>query len=172
MAKRKKTPDGYVQTTVPLIKDDGTVARKNIKAKTVKELNQLREHYAAMYKQREEEMRAQGGLSAAMRFSELTELFFANYTAHLTENVRYTYRKKCEKAIIPVIGEERIIDIVPYHMSAIVTPLVEKELARSTIKDYVLIARKIMDVALEMRIISENPFAKYTVPQGIEKVEK
>lgn len=160
MARMTKRKDGRYQKSITIgRRPDGTYIRKSVYGKTQKELEL---HVAEMLQEIESGIFVQ---DAGARFNDVVKLWAAQY--YPPEKKRWYdgqvgYMKK---HLQPVLGGVKLKDIRKHHLQTIINNMAEKDYSTSTMKKVKQIGVAIMQVAIENKIIRDNPFITVTVPR-------
>jgi len=96
-------------------------------------------------------------------FKDMAEIWIEHYRKNLAGSWAIKQRCIVENKLIPVIGFKKIKDITKFDLQSIINDMKEKGASTSTMKQLKLIASQVFEVALDKRIVLENPFRKVFV---------
>lgn len=162
--KYKSRKDKRIGTTVKALRDDRSEYRKFIGAHSQRELAE---------KVQKAEQEFQDGKTTAevnMTFKSLADIYF-NVVIHGSQKA-YSYLKTYEKHLARELGHIKIGEIRKIHVKNLLKILIVKGLAKKTIKEILLIARQIINVAIEDEIIYRNVFQGIRLPEDLPEEER
>ena len=160
MKKPKKDSKGFYHRNVVIgRRPDGSYIRKNISAKTLRELESKTADVMQLVNQ---------GLhvwEGTMTFKELADIWLNDY--HGTETPRWLYSQDLtiKKHLLPTLGGIMVKDIRQIHLQTIITSLSQQGYATETMKKIKHTAERIMKVAVGSDIILRNPFSEIRIPR-------
>lgn len=159
MAKGSKKVRGLYQKNIVMGRNpDGSYIRKNIYAKTKKELE---------LKITEITQQLQSGIAVwenGITFQELSEIWVNQYNPMATERWKYMHHGIINKHLLPTLGSFRVKDLKQIHLQSIISNLARKDYATRTMKEIKQTAVRIMKVAVESDLIMRNPFTSVLIP--------
>lgn len=152
MTKTKKRPDGLYQKQVMIgRKADGSYKRKTIYGKTLKELD---DKVADVKHQLKIGVRIDNDLS----FKELSDIWLDNYRLVTKTPWAKAQRSLLDLHVIPDIGEIKVKDLTKYDLQSVVNKMRDNGLSTSTMRKTRYIAAQVLEVALDKKIVINNPF--------------
>lgn len=159
-----KSKKGYYQTTVKAWRNDGSIYRKFLQAKSedalLKKIQLAENDYN----------NGRITIHHDIKFFKLAEIYFNVYQAE--SKTAYSYGKTYNKHIQPFFGNKTALNIQPFLVKQFVNSLVDKKLTHSTIVEIILIARNIFKVGIEHNIFDKNVFSNVYIPEDQEILER
>lgn len=159
MAKSKRRADGLYQKNIVIGRNaDGSYKRKTIYGKTQKELE---ERIAEVKNQ----LKIGIHIDDDSTFRELSEVWVSNYRPKMNTPWAYQQERFLHLHILPYIGDMKVKKLTKFDMQTRINAMREEGLATSTMKKVRNIAAQILEVAMDKKIVLENPFKKVTVTE-------
>ena len=154
MAKIKKRSDGRYQSNIIIgRKLDGSYIRKYIYGKTKKKLEEKIEEI-------KHQLKIGININDESTFKDMAEIWLAHYRKNQSGIWAIRQQAIVEKILLPAIGHKRIKDITKYDLQSLINSMKENNAATSTMKKVKIVASQVFEVALDKKIVIENPFKK------------
>ncbi len=159
MAKSKKRADGLYQKNIVIGRNaDGSYKRKTVYGKTLKELE---ERIAEIKSQLKMGIRIYDDST----FRELSEVWINNYRPTMNTTWAYQQERLLNLHILPYIGDVMVKKLTKFDMQSRINTMREEGYATSTMKKVRNISAQILEVAMDKKIVFENPFKKIAVAE-------
>ena len=161
MKKYTKDKYGYYNTTTKKINKDGTIGRKKIADKNF-------DDFIEKLRIAKKEFSNGNDIGSDTRFGELANIYFNIYMKNAKK--AYSYERTYEKHIKASFYDLKVSIIKPINVKQLINDLIAKEIKRSTIDEVILIARQILNIAIEHEVLIRNVFSKvkYDLPEELE----
>ncbi len=159
MAKMKKRADGRYQSVIIIgRKSDGSYIKKSVYGRTRKELDDK-------VGEVKHQLKLGVRIDDNSTFKEIAEIWLNHYRKNTEGIWAVNQRAVLENRLLPVLGYKRIKEITRYDLQSIINDMKEKGLSTSTMKKVKIIAAQVFEVALDKKIVIENPFKKVLVEE-------
>ena len=163
--KYKKRADGRYSTTVTLgLNSDGTTKRKQIYAKTVRELEEKRD--ALRYEVKQGTFVSDESITVEKWSRDWLRI----YKTGVSYNTKLMYETTVNAHIIPILGQMRLKDVRPHNVQRLINDKISNGNAR-TAQIILLTLKQIFKKAYENNFISRDFVGTVTLPK-IEKTKK
>jgi integrase len=155
----KKRADGRYQSVIIIgRKSDGSYIKKSVYGRTRKELDDK-------IGEVKHQLKLGVRIDDNSTFKEITEIWLNHYRKNTEGIWAVNQRAILENRLLPVLGYKRIKEITRYDLQSIINDMKEKGLSTSTMKKVKIIAAQVFEVALDKKIVIENPFKKVLVEE-------
>lgn len=159
MAKIKKRADGRYQSNIIIgRKADGSYIRKCVYGTTKKELEDKIEEV-------KHQLKLGVRIDDDSTFKDMTEIWLNHYRKNTAGIWAINQRAILENRLLPVIGHKRIKDVTRFDLQSIINDMKDNGASTSTMKKVKIIAAQVFEVALDKKIVLENPFKKVLVEE-------
>jgi integrase len=159
MAKSKKRADGLYQKNIVIGRNaDGSYKRKTVYGKTQKELE---EQIAEVKSQLKMGIR----IDDDSTFRELSEVWINNYRSTMNTTWAYQQERYLNLHILPYIGDIKVKKLTKFDMQSCINGMREGGYSTSTMKKVRNIAAQILQVAMDKKVVIENPFKSIAVTE-------
>ena len=101
---------------------------------------------------------------------EWLNIWIADYQGDNSERTVLKYKSLVENTFVPVLGDIKLNKLSPMHIRRLLTTMKAKDLSQVTISNYLRILKTALNVAVDAKLINENPAASISVSRG--KVKK
>lgn len=127
----------------------------------------------------EEECR-HGQVVSAVKFEAFTEEWFEEYAKLNLKSTTYTRQRQLTKRVYAAIGHIRLDRLTTREIQKFINSLTQdgvnentgKPLSRKTMIHYLSFISTVIDYAIKMNMISDNPCRRVTIPKGSKKERK
>ncbi|MCM1023961.1 MAG: site-specific integrase [Prevotella sp.] len=124
-----------------------------------------------------EEKCLKGQVTANVKFEEFAEQWFEEYARLNLRNTTYAKLTQCPLRVYPAIGHLRLDKITGRHVQKFINDLAlngknlknGNPLARKTVVHHLNFISDVLNYAVKMGMISENPCRNVTIPKGEAK---
>lgn len=127
----------------------------------------------------EEECR-RGQVVSAVKFEAFAEEWFEEYAKLNLKSTTYTRQRQLTKRVHAAIGHIRLDRLTTREIQKFINSLTQdgvnentgKPLSRKTMIHYLSFTSTVIDYAIKMNMISDNPCRRVTIPKGSKKERK
>lgn len=127
----------------------------------------------------EEECR-RGQVVSAVKFEAFAEEWFEEYAKLNLKSTTYTRQRQLTKRVYAAIGHIRLDRLTTREIQKFINSLTQdgvnentgKPLSRKTMIHYLSFISTVIDYAIKMNMISDNPCRRVTIPKGSKKERK
>ena len=127
-----------------------------------------------------EEERKHGQIVSAIKFEAFAEEWFEDYAKLNLKSTIYTKQRQLTKRVYAAIGHIRLDKLTTREIQKFINSLAKdgvnehtgKPLSRKTMIHYLSFISTIIDYAIKMDMLSDNPCRRVTIPKGSKKERK
>ena len=127
----------------------------------------------------EEECR-RGQVVSAVKFEAFAEEWFEEYAKLNLKSTTYTRQRQLTKRVYAAIGHIRLDRLTTREIQKFINSLTQdgvnentgKPLSRKTMIHYLSFISTVIDYAIKMNMLSDNPCRRVTIPKGSKKERK
>lgn len=121
-----------------------------------------------------------GQIVSAIKFEAFAEEWFEDYAKLNLKSTTYTRQRQLTKRVYAVIGHIRLDKLTTREIQKFINSLAKdgvnehtgKPLSRKTMIHYLSFISTIIDYAIKMDMLSDNPCRRVTIPKGSKKERK
>ena len=121
-----------------------------------------------------------GQIVSAIKFEAFAEEWFEDYAKLNLKSTTYTRQRQLTKRVYAAIGHIRLDKLTTREIQKFINSLAKdgvnehtgKPLSRKTMIHYLSFISKIIDYAIKMDMLSDNPCRRVTIPKGSKKERK
>lgn len=100
-----------------------------------------------------------------MLMSDWLDIWLKDYQGHTSERTINKYKCIVEKHYKSMVGDVRVVKLLPLHVRRMITTMQEQGRAASTIQNYIGIFGAAMECAIEAGLIHDNPVTRVKLPR-------
>ena len=127
-----------------------------------------------------EENCKQGQIVSAVKFENFAEEWFEDYAKLNLKNTTYVRQRRLTKRTYAAIGHIRLDKLTTREIQKFINSLAKdgvnehngKPLSRKTMVHYLSFISTVIDYAIKMDMLSDNPCKRVTIPKGSKKERK
>lgn len=160
MPKYKKRPDGLYRADINLgRRSDGKYNRKTVYAPTIREL----ENKIQAIKN-EANNGILSGEAQKITFEQLSNIWLDSFTPNASQRTRANYRSLLRGRVWSVFGDRYINTLVLSDLQKVLNEEAKRGISKSTLTKIKGLSTAIMNLAIDNRLIMQNPFTKAKIP--------